>query len=87
MTWRALNAAGQANGAPALDYERFAAQYDAEDETGILHQLVDRFDNTGLVIKTNLTNPQGEQPMPSAGGIDALSQNAKTVAKRDLKNS
>ena len=85
MTWRALNSAVRVNGAPFLDYERFAAQYDSEDESGILHQLVDRFDNNGLVIKTNVTSPQGEAPMDTSGGIDKLSQNAKTVAKRDLK--
>jgi len=63
MNWRALNSVGQAYGAPALDYERFAAQYDAEDESGILHQLVDRFDSNGLVIKTNATKTQ-EVPPP-----------------------
>ena len=84
MTWRALNAAGQANGSPALDYERFAAQYDAEDETGILHQLVDRFDNNGLVIKTNQTSPEGEQPavQASSGWVE---QSAKRAAAKGLK--
>lgn len=85
MTWRALNAASQSYGAPALDYERFAAQYDSEDESGILHQLVDRFDNNGLVIKTNTLTSQGEPPMPTEAPEDQLSRNAKKVAKRDLK--
>lgn len=52
MTWKALSIANQNNGAPAIDQERFAAQWDAEGEDGMLHQIVDRFDNTGLVLKT-----------------------------------
>ena len=55
MTWRALNSITASYGSPEIDYERFSAQYDAEDENGILHQLVDRFDHDGIVIKTDNT--------------------------------
>lgn len=81
MTWRAINAAGQANGAPAIDYERFAAQYDAEDENGILHHLVDRFDQNGLVIKTNVTSPQNQMPaQPATGAVEKMAKSATSRA-------
>jgi hypothetical protein len=49
MTWDAINQAGQQYGAPDIDYDRFAARWDADP---ILKQLVTRFDGHGLVVKT-----------------------------------
>lgn len=77
MTWQALNAIGQNYGIPAIDYERFAAQYDAEDETGVLHQLVDNFDKNGLVIKT--ASSEGDlagTPQPKTGGVEQMAKHA-----------
>ena len=54
MTWTALNRAASNYGAPAIDYDRFAARWETDP---ILKKLVDRFDGTGLVIKTNEKEP------------------------------
>lgn len=78
MTWRALNAINQNEGAPFIDFERFAARYDSEDETGILHQLVDRFDKNGLVIKTASSNSETDtinQPQ-STGAVEKMAKHA-----------
>jgi hypothetical protein len=50
MTWQALSHAGQNFGAPAIDYDRFAARWENDP---ILKTLVDKFDGAGLVVKTN----------------------------------
>lgn len=77
MTWRALNSIGQSNGAPEIDYERFAAQWDAEDETGILHQLVDSFDKNGLIVKTHSqeSEPQLNKKEPE-GAVAKMAKHA-----------
>ena len=58
MTWKALNVAGQGFGAPAIDYDRFAARWEQDP---ILKQLVDRFDGNGLVVKTNEKEPRQQR--------------------------
>lgn len=75
MTWRALNAICQNDGAPAIDFERFAARYDAEDETGILHQLVSNFDKSGLVLKT--ADSEEQAPMGQPEQTDTVEKMAK----------
>ena len=55
MTWKALSAAGQNYGAPAIDYDRFNARWETDP---VLKQLVDRFDGKGLHIKTKEKEPQ-----------------------------
>lgn len=79
MTWRALNSVGRANGLPEIDYNRFAAQWDAEDETGILHQLVSSFDKNGVVVKT-----QSQEAEPTTGTKEPESAVTK-MAKHALK--
>jgi hypothetical protein len=54
MTWIALNQACKNLGAPSIDYDRFAARWETDP---VLKQLVDRFDGSGLVIKTNEKEP------------------------------
>jgi len=77
MSWRALNAQGAAQGSPTIDYDRFAAQWEAEGETGVLHQLVDRFDGHGLVIKTNAQEPnKPEQGQGQSGMMAAAAKHA-----------
>jgi hypothetical protein len=58
MTWEALNRAMRAYGAPAIDYQRFAALYD-NDPT--LQGLIDNFDQRGVQIKTNAGEEQSMQ--------------------------
>lgn len=85
MSWRALNATGAQMGSPTIDYDRFAAQWDAEDETGVLHQLVDRFDGNGLVIKTNAQGAgqpqQGGQEGEAASAISTMAKRATKLGK------
>ena len=77
MTWQALNADNASSGAPSIDYYRFAARWDAEDENGILHQLVDRFDKNGVVIKTQEKEPEVVKGEKS----NVVSQMAKRATK------
>lgn len=59
MTWTALSNAGSNYGSPTIDYDRFAARWESDP---ILKQLVDKFDGSGLTIKTNQKDqvPQGQ---------------------------
>jgi hypothetical protein len=61
MTWKALSNATQDSGAPSIDYTSFDARWKQEEqlppEQQILHNLVDRYDGTGLVIKTTKQEP------------------------------
>jgi hypothetical protein len=75
-TWRALNMAGQSSGAPDIDYDRFAAQWDAEGDDGILHQMVDRFDGNGLVLKTNQPEPGQGQPKQAPSEVSKMAMSA-----------
>ena len=80
MTWRALNSVGRSNGTPEIDYDRFAAQWDSEDETGILHQLVDNFDKNGIVVKTH---SQEQEPQQAKKGAEsAVTKMAKHALKK-----
>lgn len=88
MTWQALSNATATSGAPSIDYASFAARYDAEDslppEQQILHNLVDRFDQHGIVLKTNNMAPQaGEQGSPEQAAKGEISQ----MARHAMKNS
>lgn len=78
MTWTALNRAASNYGAPAIDYDRFAARWDADP---IIQQLVDRFDDSGLVIKTQRQSdsPEVAQQQQDTG---AVSQMAMSATKR-----
>lgn len=78
MTWTALNRAASNYGAPAIDYDRFAARWETDP---VLKQIVDRFDGSGLVIKT-----QAQSDEPEMGQQDqdtsAVSQMAMSATKR-----
>lgn len=57
MTWKALSAITRDQGAPFISYDGFDARWKQEEqlppEQQPLHNLVDRYDGAGLVIKTN----------------------------------
>jgi hypothetical protein len=84
MTWKALSSATQDSGAPSIDYTAFNARWAQEEslppEQQILHNLVDRFDNQGLVIKTTAKEPtvggQGESE-----GKQRVAQTARHAMK------
>ena len=86
MTWKALSSATASSGAPSIDYASFSARYDAEDglppEEQILHNLVDRFDQNGLVIKTNTMAPQaGQQGAPQQAAQGEIAGMARHAMK------
>lgn len=80
MTWQTINQATQGEGAPDIDYERFASRFDQDP---VLQQLVARFDGRGVVLKTDEKEPpaQGQQAQgqdPHAG----INQMAKSATNR-----
>lgn len=88
MTWKALSNATATSGAPSIDFTGFSARYDAEanlpPEEQILHNLVDRFDQHGLVIKTaNQAPEQGMQGAPE----DAVKSKVSQMARHAMKTS
>ncbi len=54
LTWRAINSIGQNYGLPELDYERFSIRWESDPE---LKNIVDRFDQNGIVLKTAKMEP------------------------------
>lgn len=78
MTWTALNRAASNYGAPAIDYDRFAARWETDP---ILKQIVDRFDGAGLVIKTQAQSdePEVAQQQQDGGEVEKM---AKSATKR-----
>jgi len=80
LTYRALNSLTRDDGAPAIDYDRFAALWDAEEgkppEQQIIRNLVKSFDGNGVVIKTH--EKENEQPKgePKTSRIQAMAKRA-----------
>jgi len=79
MTWDALNNAGQNYGSPDIDYDRFAARWESDP---ILKELVARFDEHGVVIKTDKHEPKPEQGEPKGNEISKM---AKRATQKALK--
>ena len=77
MTWTALNRAASNYGAPAIDYDRFAARWETDP---VLKQIVDRFDGSGLVIKTQAHSDEPEVTQQQDTG--AVSKMAMSATKR-----
>lgn len=78
MTWKALNVIGSNYGAPAIDQERFAAIYDSDPS---LKNVIDRFDQNGLVFKY----PETQDIAPEQEKSGVVSQMAKRAAKKKRK--
>lgn len=83
LSWRALNSLAKEYGSPAVDYDRFAAQWDAEEqqppEKQILHRLIQSFDGSGIVLKTQ----EKEQPMrgkEATGQVEKMAKRATAKA-------
>jgi hypothetical protein len=73
LTWDAVNHLGQQYGAPDIDYDRFAARWDADP---ILKQLVARFDGHGLVVKTKNKEDEPEQGDTKPSMMDKAAERA-----------
>lgn len=78
MTWKALASASAKMGAPAIDYDRFAARWDSDP---ILKQLVDRFDANGVVIKTNNKENNMPQGQGQTGEVEKMAKRATKLGK------
>lgn len=76
LTWRAINSMGRSTGSPVVDYNAFSARWEQEGETGILHQVVDRFDKNGLVLKTTVQEPSVTQPKEKESQISKMAKHA-----------
>ena len=78
LTWDAINHLGREYGAPAIDYDRFAARWETDP---ILKKLVARFNGHGVVIKTDKKEPKPEQGNPEAHNeIDKMAKRATNAA-------
>jgi hypothetical protein len=65
LTWDAINNMGQQFGAPGVDFDRFAARFDSDP---VIQGMVDNFDKSGIVIKTNQAQQQApDQQAPEEG--------------------
>lgn len=79
LTWNALNAVAREYGGPAIDYDRFAIVWESDPE---IQNIVDRFDQNGLVIKTTtMEEPIVQQDDPNTNSIE---RRAKHAAKKGL---
>lgn len=85
ITWRALNSLTKDAGAPAVDYERFAALWDAEEnlppEQQDLHNIVGSFDGQGVTLKTHDKDSEITKGKPKTSGIQSM---AKRAAAKEL---
>ena len=56
-----INQSLEANGSPAIDYDSFSKQYDSEDVTGPLHNIIgtnNSFDNNGISFNYGTQQPE-----------------------------
>ena len=79
MTWKALNAADAGMGSPDIDYDRFNARWEDPEQGPVLKQLVDRFDSSGLIIKTK------EREKPQVGSKHRESEISRMAKRAALK--
>lgn len=71
VPWKELQHAGI-----PTDFARFSAEWEKESNGGPLHNVVDRFDSQGIVVKT-LSKDQ-----PAQGNLKAQSGQLEKMAKR-----
>jgi len=71
---------GQDYGAPDIDYDRFSARWDDTQEGPLLRQLVDRYDDRGLVIKTK----KSSKPAQAQGNAKSGTPEMDKAVKREL---
>ena len=66
LSWDAINNMGQQFGAPGIDFDRFAARFDSDP---VLQGMVDNFDKSGIVLKTQSSQQQAQpgQQAPEQG--------------------
>ena len=65
---------------PTIGPEEFAARWDQEDDTGMLHQLVSSFDENGLIINTGIPTEPVDQNQPEGGQISQMAKRATQKA-------
>lgn len=61
LSWDAINNMGRQFGSPSIDFDRFAARFDSDP---VIQGMVDNFDKSGVVLKTQSSQqqaPTGQQ--------------------------
>lgn len=81
LSWAAINQAGRNYGAPEVDAESFAIEY---DQNPVLKSLVKSYDQQGLVVNTQSAAADISSKEPSAKS-SSMSSAAKKAAKRAIK--
>ena len=79
MTWRATNKALRPYGNPELDNFSFSKRWDDPVEGPLLKQLVDRFDQNSIIIKTNSKEPS-KHGGPKKNAMDKMAKRATDKA-------
>lgn len=65
---------------PWIGPDEFAARWDQEDDSGILHRLVSDFDENGLTINTGNPVTPVNQNEPKGGEISKMAKRATQKA-------
>lgn len=78
LTWSAINNLLKDEGGPSVDYESFKNLWDNDP---LVKNLVDKFDQYGIVVKTN----QKEPNVNSSKKSNQLSKMAKRATSKAFK--
>lgn len=78
LSWDAINNMGQQFGAPGIDFDRFAARFDSDP---VIQGMVDNFDKSGIVLKTQHTQDQQAMPQSPEAGNPMMAAAAKRATK------
>jgi hypothetical protein len=85
LTWDAVNAELRPYGAPGVRYDQFDKRWQEEEglppEHQILHNLVDRYDGHGLVLK----GPKPELNVGTPKDNDQVGKMAKRATAKAMK--
>ena len=85
QSWATINNNLRGTGSPYISFEEFEQRWFAEDETGILHQLVSDYDEDGLTIKTSSQSPLQSMPQEPDQGTGQMAQMAKRATQKAFK--
>ena len=81
ISWEAINRAGRNYGAPTINAESFAIEY---EQNPVLKSLVTSYDETGITLSTTASAPLANDDNKSTQKR-AMSAAAKKAAKRAIK--
>jgi hypothetical protein len=90
ISWDAINQLGSRYGAPTIDWDRFKARFEpqnqndpvAQADAQELRKLVSRYGSDGITLNTHNKEPKGHQ---GGEGESEVTKMAKSATKRALK--